>query len=65
MDPGNAFTQTNFVSSGYKQSDVNMNCGAVYQGINNDNNPIFFNTLSHPGNELGTANYIIEEQLPE
>ncbi len=52
----------NFIESGYRLGDMDLNGQCVFQGNNNDPNTLFFNILTHP--TTSGVNYIIEEQLP-
>lgn len=64
-DPNNANSQVTYITNGYLNSDVNLNCQSVYQGNGNDNDRKFFNILLHPNNNNAVLNFIIEEQLPQ
>lgn len=63
-DPANINNVLNFISTGYLNSDLNMDGQSIYQGINNDINYTFFNILCHPNNGGLITNYIIQEQIP-
>jgi len=63
-DANNTMQQINFIKTGYRPSDVDMNCNIIFQGAGNDVNEIFFTVLSHPGNMTLSPNYIVKEQIP-
>ncbi|HPQ94323.1 MAG TPA: hypothetical protein PLN94_01945, partial [Thiolinea sp.] len=64
LDAGNESMTTNYISAGYKLSDVNMDGNTIAAGPGNDLNLILANVLVHPGNLQNAANYIVQQQLP-
>ncbi len=63
-DASNVNSRYNHVTTGYYNSDTNMDGQIIYQGGNNDiDNLIFFNVFSHPNNINFFTNFFIEEQI--
>jgi hypothetical protein len=60
----NSSQVSNFILTGYRRGDTNMDGRAVFQGSPNDADVIFYNTFLHPENFGYNANYIINLQLP-
>lgn len=55
----------NWITLGYKRSDINLDGMCIYQGPNNDRQLMFFQTtLSHPLNTDNIANFVIPSTLP-
>ncbi len=65
-DSRNHQNRYNFISEGYKDSDLNMDGQIKYQGGDNDiDNLIFFNVFFHPININYHSNFIVQEQIPK
>lgn len=64
-DSNNTGNLANYILLGYFTTDLNMDGKTIYQGPGNDRSILLFNTvLSHPGNSLKLANFIVTEKLP-
>ncbi len=64
-DVNNTGLVTNFINSGYRMSDVNMDGKTIFQGPNNEPDIIFFNVILHPENTGLLSNFIIRQHLPQ
>lgn len=63
-DIENSSENLNFMSLGYRTSDINLDRSTIYNGLENELTLIFLNVLDHPLNDGADLNYIIEQQLP-
>jgi hypothetical protein len=58
-------TQANFILWGYNMADINLDGRTIFQGPGNEPDLIFYEVMSHPGNQTTQlANYIIHQHLP-
>jgi uncharacterized repeat protein (TIGR01451 family) len=64
-DANNTGLVTNFINSGYRMSDVNMDGKTIFQGPTNEPDIIFFNVILHPENTTLLPNFIIKQHLPQ
>lgn len=63
-DPANGFGSVTFSSSGYLNTDLNLNGIAKFSGSGNDSNLIKDNVLAHPSNGFGTPTFTIQATVP-
>jgi hypothetical protein len=55
----NLLNLTNFIVSGYLDTDINLDGSTIFAGSNNDVNLLLGNILLHPDNKQTAANFII------
>ncbi len=60
----NSSFSSNYIVSGYKLSDFNMDGECIFTGPSNDTNTLIANVLTHPDNTGFNANFIVREQMP-
>ena len=63
-DPLNILNFITFSSTGYLNSDLDLNDTSRFSGAPNDSNTIKDNILLHPNNILNLSTFSISEQLP-
>ena len=62
---GNAVGYTNFISTGYRRTDFNLDGNTIYQGAGSDTDIVIFNVLYfYLGNLARFSNAIIAQQMP-
>jgi len=64
LDGFNSGLNTNYILSGYLNSDLTMDGNSIFTGPGNDPNLLLMNVLMHPNNTTFSANFIVSEQLP-
>jgi hypothetical protein len=62
--PGNYTTNVNYILSGYRRTDLNLDGKTLAAGPNNDANIVLTSVFVHPGNSATAANFIVSQQLP-
>jgi len=62
--PGNYTTNVNYILSGYRRTDLNLDGKTLAAGPNNDVNIALTSVFVHPGNSATAANFIVQQQLP-
>ena len=62
---GNTLGSLNFISTGYRRTDFNLDGNTIYQGVGSDTDIVFFNILYfYLGNPGSFPNAIIAQQIP-
>ncbi|MGV6809079.1 MAG: hypothetical protein ACWA5U_04310 [bacterium] len=62
-DPANTDFNTNFVATGYHNTDTNLDGQTIYTGNGNDVNLLLGNTVLHGGNTTYNYNFVLEGGL--
>lgn len=62
--PGNYTTNVNYILTGYRRTDLNLDGKTLAAGPSNDVNIALTSVFVHPGNSATAANYIVPQQLP-
>ena len=62
--PGNYTTNVNYILSGYRRTDLNLDGKTLAAGPSNDVNIALTSVFVHPGNSVTAANFIVAQQLP-
>lgn len=66
MHSSNTSNLANYISTGYLQTDYDLDGNSIYQGPANDRGKILLNTtLLNPGNVNNFANFVAGDDLPE
>jgi len=63
-DPTNGWNSPTFTSTGYLNSDLDLDGGAKFSGSGNDSNIIKGNVLNHPSNNWNSVTYTINATVP-
>ena len=62
--PGNYTTNVNYILSGYRRADLNLDGKTLAAGPSNDVNIALTSVFVHPGNSATAANFIVPQPLP-
>ena len=66
LDPLNVYYLFNYVKPGYHGPDYNMDGKTIFQGWQNDRNPLLFHTiLNVTENEGNVVNFVLYQDVPE
>lgn len=60
LSPSNTTSSTNYILTGYSNSDVNLDGKTIYSGAGSDTNYIVSNVLLNPGNINFASNFIVK-----
>jgi hypothetical protein len=62
---GNELLNTNYILTGYLNSDLDLSGAVIFSGPDNDINILVGNVLLHPNNSTFSGNYVISDGLPQ